>query len=93
MYIPQKMPTDVDLKKLAAAYSGISGSDISNAVLNASLRAARLGEKRVSHAYFADAIERIISSKIDNDGLGEQISRRTVSEDYVKEQFGGVLPK
>lgn len=93
MYIPQKMPTDVDIKKLATTYGGVSGSDISNAVLNASLRAARLEEKIVPHAYFADAIERIISSKADNNGLGEQVSRRTVSEDYVKEQFGGVLPK
>ena len=93
MYIPKKMPTDVDIKQLAVTYSGISGSDISSAVLNASLRAARLGEKIVSHAYFADAIERIVSSKADNNGLGEQVSRRTVSEDYVKEQFGGVLPK
>lgn len=93
MYIPQKMPTDVDIKKLATTYSGISGSDISNAVLNASLRAARLEERIVPHAYFVDAIECIVSSKADNNGLGDQVSRRTVSEDYVKEQFGGVLPK
>lgn len=93
MYIPRKMPTDADVKKLAAAYNGISGSDISNAVLNASLRAARREEGLVSHACFAEAIEGIISSKADNSGLGEQTSRRTVSEDYVKEQFGGVLPK
>ena len=93
MYIPLKMPTDVDIKELAVKFSGISGSDISNAVLNASLRAARLNEPLVRHTYFAEAIERIISSKADNNGLGEQVSRRTVSEEYVKEQFGGVLPK
>ena len=93
MYIPQKMPTDVDIQKLAATYDGISGSDISNAVLNASLRAARLGDKIVPHDYFVEAIERIVSSKADNNGLGEQVSRRIVSEEYVKEQFGGVLPK
>ena len=93
MYIPRKMPTDADIQKLAADYSGVSGADISNAVLNASLRAARREEKLVCHACFAEAIERIISSKADNSGLGEQVSRRTVSEDYVKEQFGGVLPK
>lgn len=93
MYIPQKMPTDVDVQELATKYSGISGSDISNAVLNASLRAARLNEPLVQHTYFAEAIERIISSKADNNGLGELVSRRTVSEEYVKEQFGGVLPK
>lgn len=93
MYIPQQMPTDANLGELAAKYSGISGSDISNAVLNASLRAARVNEGIVRHSYFEEAIERIIDSKADNDGLGKQVSRRTVSEEYVKEQFGGVLPK
>jgi len=93
MYIPQKMPTDVNLNLLAEKYSGISGSDISNAVLNACLRAARLDEPMVRHAYFEAAIERIISSKIDNDDTGEFVSKRVVSEDYVKSQFEGGLPK
>jgi len=93
MYIPRRMPTDANIKALAEKYKDVSGSDISNAVFNASLRAARLNEKIVRHAYFAEAIERIISCKTDNSGLGEQISRRTVSEEYVKEQFGGELPK
>lgn len=93
MYIPKQMPTDANLGELAAKYGGISGSDISNAVLNASLRAARVNEGIVRHSYFEEAIERIIDSKADNDGLGKQVSRRTVSEEYVKEQFGGVLPK
>lgn len=93
MYIPQPMPTDVDIRKLAVKYGRVSGSDISNAVLNASLRAARLNEGTVRHAYFEEAIERIINSKADNEGLGTPTSRRTVSEDYVKSQFGGELPK
>lgn len=92
MYIPKQMPTDANIKELASKYSGISGSDISNAVLNASLRAAKLNEGLVRHSYFEEAIERIINSKVDNDGLGT-VTRRTVSEDYVKEQLGGELPK
>lgn len=92
MYIPQKMPNSADIQILAAKYSGVSGSDISNAVLNASLRAARLNENVVQHMYFEEAIERIIKSKADNSDLGELVSKRTVSGEYVKEQLGGKLP-
>lgn len=92
MYIPQALPTDVNIKELAAKYQGVSGADISNAVLNASLRAARLGEDIVKHSYFEEAIEVIKRSKKDNEDLGMVTSKRTVSEDYVKAQFGGGLP-
>lgn len=93
MYIPQKMPNNADINILAAKYSGVSGSDISNAVLNASLRAAKLNENIVQHSYFEEAIERIIKSKADNSDLGELVSKRTVSEEYVKEQLGGEMPR
>lgn len=93
MYIPSSMPTDADIHKLAEKYNGITGSNISSAVLNASLRAARLNESHVKHSYFEEAIESIIKSKSDNDSMGEVTSRRNVSEDYVKSQFGGELPK
>ncbi len=93
MYIPEKMPTDVDIKVLASKYSGITGSDISNAVLNASLHAARMDERIVHHSYFDEAIEHIVRGRADNDDMGVIESRRTVSEEYVKQQFGGRLPK
>lgn len=93
MYVPQSLPTNADITELSTKFSGVTGSDISNAVLTASLRAARLYEKIVQHAYFEEAIERIQNSKADNMGAGNLISRRTVSEEYVKSQFGGELPK
>ena len=92
MYIPEKLPTNADINTLAAKYDGISGADISNAVLNAALRTARSDETFVSHSYFEEAIERIKKSKADNSDLGETFSKRTVSEEYVKSQFGGKLP-
>lgn len=93
MYIPQSLPTDVNIRELATKYNGVSGADISNAVLNASLRAARLGNDIVKHSYFEEAIEVIVNSKKDNEDLGVVTSKRTVSEDYVKAQFGGGLPR
>ena len=89
MHIPKEMPTDVDIVKLAKKYDGISGSDITNAVLNASLRAARLNEDIVHNSYFEKAIESIIESKTDNSDLGTLISKHVVSKDYVKEQLEG----
>lgn len=88
-HIPLKMPTDANIKELAAKYDGISGSEIANAVLTASLRAARLGENMIRQEYFEEAIERIIKSKADNGGIGARITTQTVSEEYVKKQFGG----
>lgn len=93
LYIPGQMPNDANIAVLAEKYNGVSGADISNAVLNASLRAARLDEKFVRHAYFEEAIERIINSKSDNSDLGTLVSKRKVSEEYVKSQFEGELPK
>jgi ATP-dependent 26S proteasome regulatory subunit len=93
MYIPQSLPTDADITVLAKKYDTVSGSDIANAVLTASLRAARLDEGIVRHFYFEEAIERIINSKADNNDLGKLVSRRTVSEEYVRSQFEGELPK
>ena len=94
MYLPQPMPHTADVELLAREFSGVSGSDIATAVMGASLRTARLNESVVQHIYFAEAIERIIKSKADNEtGAGAVVSKRTVSEDYVKSQFGGELPK
>jgi len=84
---------DADIPALAKKYDGVSGSDIANAVLTASLRAARLDEGIVRHLYFEEAVERMLNSKADNSDLGKLVSRRTVSEEYVRSQFEGELPK
>ena len=42
MYTPQEVPNNLDFDELAKKYDGISGSDISNAMLNAAFKAARL---------------------------------------------------
>ena len=93
MYIPHSLPSNADVQLLATKFDGVTGSDISNAVFTASLRSARLCEDIVQHSYFEDAIERIIRSKSDNNDLGTLVSKRVVSEEYVKSQFGGELPK
>lgn len=63
MYIPQEMPTDLHISEISKKYDGISGSDISNAVLKAALKAAKNQETFVKQTNFEEAVEEIIKSK------------------------------
>lgn len=88
MYIPRQMPTNIDFDKIAKKYEGISGSDISNAVFSAATKAARSNQSIVDGHFFEDAIEQVIQAKKANKGTTETITKRVVSEEYVKEQLG-----
>jgi len=93
MYIPSRMPIDgnkeIIATELAGRFDGVSGSDISNAVLQAALKTARKGEEAVKYEYIAEAIGRAKDSKADNLSSEEVIiSQRKVSEEYVEEQLG-----
>lgn len=84
-YTPPAMPTNIDYIEIAKKYEGISGSDISNAVLKAALKAARSREEIVRHDYFCEAVQSIIDSKKANSGY-ETVTVREVSEEYYKEK-------
>lgn len=86
-YIPEKMPSNVDVLMLARKYDGITGSDIANAVLNAAFKAARKKKDVVSHIYIEEAIEQIIASKKANEGGRVTVTKREVSKEYVDEQL------
>ena len=51
LYIPDTMPTDVDIDEIAQKYDGLSGSDISNAVLMGAFKAARHHDDMVYKKY------------------------------------------
>ena len=63
MYIPKEMPADVRIDEIADNYDGISGSDISNAVLKAALKAAKNDEATIPQRYFEEAVKEIVDSK------------------------------
>ena len=88
MYVPPEMPTDLKPGEIALKYDGISGSDISNAVFSAAVKAARSGASSVEAHCFEEAIELIIKAKKENSGTKETLTKRVVSEEYVKEQLG-----
>ena len=63
MYTPPEVPNNLDFDELAKKFDGISGSDISNAMLNAAFKAARLKVDELDKALVFEAVENILASK------------------------------
>ncbi|MBR2178918.1 MAG: 26S protease regulatory subunit [Selenomonadaceae bacterium] len=85
MYIPEELPNNINIDKLAANYEGISGSDISNAMLNAAFKAARQNADSLDEKFVCEAIESIIDSKAANSKTQNvKVSRREISEAEYK---------
>ena len=72
-YIPSQMPVEADIHKMAKDYTGLSGSDISTAVMKAALNAAKNDANIVSDKDLKFAVESIIASKKANTGLAKQV--------------------
>ena len=68
MYTPQEVPHNLDFDELAKKFDGISGSDISNAMLNAAFKAARLKADILDKSLVFEAVENILASKRANIG-------------------------
>lgn len=84
-YILPSMPNNIDIDELAEKYDGISGSDISNAVLMTAFKAARQNAELVDKNLVFEAIEETLASKNANKGV--TVEKRVVSEEYVKERI------
>ena len=93
MYIPKKLPTNVDFDELAEKFDGISGSDISNAVLNAAFKAARRKMRFVDKSLFFEAVEDILSSRKANEVGSVTVTKRKVSAEYVQSQLNKTKEK
>jgi len=63
MYTPPELPNNLDFDELAKKFDGISGSDISNAMLNAAFKAARLKANELDKNLVFEAVENILASK------------------------------
>ncbi|MBQ3725786.1 MAG: ATP-binding protein [Selenomonadaceae bacterium] len=83
-YILPTMPNNIDIDELAEKYDGLSGSDISNAVLMAAFKSARQNAELVDKSLVFEAVEETLASKNANKGI--TVEKRVVSEEYVKEQ-------
>jgi len=87
LYIPEGMPTNIDIDEIAGKYEGLSGSDISTAVLMGAFKAARQNETSVDKKYVFEMVEGILASKQANEKNNVKVERRVVSEEYAKEQI------
>lgn len=86
-YIPDRMPTNLNVIEIAKKYDGLSGSDIANAVLNAAFCAARNQDSLVKKEYIFSAAEDILKSKKANTAGEPTVTKRSVSEEYVRQQL------
>lgn len=68
MYTPPELHHNLDFDELAKKFDGISGSDISNAMLNAAFKAARIKADELDKNLVFEAVENILASKRANDG-------------------------
>ena len=83
-YILPTMPNNLDAHELAEKYEGLSGSDISNALLMAAFKAARQKAELVDKSLVFEVVEATIKSKEANKGV--TVEKRPVSEEYVNRQ-------
>jgi len=86
-YIPAELPHNLDFNDIAEKFTGISGSDIASAILNAAFKAARQKSDIVHKELFYEAIDDIVKSKKANTKNEVTVEKRIVSEDYVKKQL------
>lgn len=63
MYTPPEVPNNLDFDELAKKFDSISGSDISNAMLNAAFKAARLKVDELDKNLVFEAVENILAGK------------------------------
>ena len=89
MYIPEEMPNNIDIDSLARKFEGLSGSDISTAVLMAAFKAVRSGARFVEQSCIENVTSGILASKADNSTRTGVTTKRIVSEEYAKSQMQG----
>ena len=87
-YIPARILNNgFDISKLAGDSDGLSGSDISNAMLMAAFKSARQHENTVQMNYILEMIQSVKESKKANARRQPVTTTREVSEEYVKQEL------
>ena len=89
-YVPGEMPADIDFAVISKKYSGVSGSDISNAILKAALKAARNNAQIVPHEYFCEAMRSVLDGRNANSG-DFTVAEREISEEEYREKTKGAI--
>ncbi|HUW41766.1 MAG TPA: ATP-dependent zinc metalloprotease FtsH [Rectinemataceae bacterium] len=74
-----KLDEGVDLSKVARSTPGFVGADLANLVNEAALLAVRAGRKKVIHADFDAAVEKIVAGLEKKSRVMNQVERRTIA--------------
>lgn len=74
-----KLEDGVDVKKIARGTPGFVGADLANLVNEAALLAVRAGRKKVSHADFEAAIEKIVAGLEKKSKVVNPVEKKTVA--------------
>lgn len=83
-YLTDTVPHTIDIDKIAKESQGITGSDISNALMNSALKTARAKRDTLTHDDFSYAIKSILASKKANQDQSQ--SNVTVTTEVVSEE-------
>ena len=76
-YLPEQMPLDADIPALAEKSEGLTGSDISTAVLKAALKAVQSENPVVRQEDLLNAVESILQSRQAHQTKREKVTRVT----------------
>lgn len=87
LYLPQEAPTNIDIDYISSKYDNLSGSDISNITLKSAFKVARQEKNVINTIDLEDEIKLVLQSKSDNKGYDVTVTKRRVSEDYVRSQL------
>lgn len=86
--IPFQLPNNININEVAKKYEGLSGSDISNAILIAAFKGAQTAEQFVNQNLLEEALEDIKKSQQANENQSEiKVKKREVSEEYALKQL------
>lgn len=86
-YLDGIIPHSIDILEVAGKYDGITGSDISNALVNSALKAARNGEESLKQEDFENSISKILNAKKANIGPKVSVTESEVTEEYAMSQI------
>lgn len=86
-YLNGIIPHTIDIFDVAKKYDGITGSDISNALVNSALKVARNGEDSLKQEDFESSILKILNAKKANVSPKVTVIEREVSEEYAMSQI------
>lgn len=81
-YLKDTVPNNIDIPYIAHKYDGITGSDISTALLTSALKTARMRNDLLIQDDFEKALSNILKSKKANQ-LDIRVEEREVSKEYV----------